>query len=119
MAGLEALRTMKDEGYTTEYPVALVNWTNEEGGELATRMTRHRTDLRFAARFPLSVHGSSVWSGKMSLEAAYDLRDVADKSISAGAEVERIGYKGDIPASHQANPLAAHFELHIGESLVL
>lgn len=30
-AGLEALRTLRDNDITTEFPVAVVNWTNEEG----------------------------------------------------------------------------------------
>ena len=33
MAALEALRTMNDANLSTHHPVALVNWTNEEGGE--------------------------------------------------------------------------------------
>lgn len=70
------------------------------------------------ARFPKSLHGSGVWAGSLPLETAYGLRDVADESITALAELERIGYKGALAASHEANPLAAHFELHIGESCV-
>ncbi len=37
MAGLEALRTMNDHNVTTEYPVALINWTNEEGARFRSR----------------------------------------------------------------------------------
>ena len=31
LAGLEVIRTLNDAGITTEKPIALVNWTNEEG----------------------------------------------------------------------------------------
>lgn len=99
MAGLEGLRTMEEVGVMTEYPVALVNWTNEEG-----------------ARFPKSLHGSAVWSGQLPLSDAYAMRDVADSTITAGSELDRIGYKGTLGASHEVTPLAAHFELHIGMS---
>ena len=31
LGGLEVIRTLNDHGIETERPVALVNWTNEEG----------------------------------------------------------------------------------------
>jgi beta-ureidopropionase / N-carbamoyl-L-amino-acid hydrolase len=35
MAGLEVLRTLNDAGTKTEYPIELVNWTNEEGSRFS------------------------------------------------------------------------------------
>lgn len=32
-AAIEAVRTMHENGYKTKFPLAVVNWTNEEGGE--------------------------------------------------------------------------------------
>lgn len=35
------------------------------------------------------------------------------------SELTRIGFLGDTPCSYEAMPLAAHFELHIGENSYL
>jgi hydantoinase/carbamoylase family amidase len=65
---------------------------------------------------------SGVWAGKIPLEQAYNLKEVptvASLPSAASAPetmktaLERIGYLGDVPCSHEANPMAAHFELHI------
>lgn len=66
------------------------------------------------ARFPKSLHGSAVWAGEYPLATALGLSDVSDASITAGAELERIGYNGELECSAVTNPLAAHFEVHIG-----
>lgn len=102
MAAVEVLRTMNDNKIETEYPVAAITWTNEEG-----------------ARFPKSMHGSAVWSEKITLDAAYDLADVNDSSLTAKSELQRIGYLGDVPCSYKQTPLAAHFELHIEQGPIL
>lgn len=102
MAGLEALRTMKDHNVETEYPVALINWTNEEG-----------------ARFPQSIVGSGVWCGDVPLEKAWNLQDVKDSSLTMKSELSKIGFLGDTKCSHEATPLAAHFELHIEQGPIL
>lgn len=39
--------------------------------------------------------------------------------ITAGAELQRIGYAGTTPCSYEANPLGAHFEIHIEQGPVL
>ena len=102
MAGLEALRTMNDHNVTTEYPVALINWTNEEG-----------------ARFPQSIVGSGVWCGDVPLEKAWNLQDVKDASLTMKSELAKIGFLGSTRCSHEATPLAAHFELHIEQGPIL
>ncbi|SPC66977.1 related to N-carbamoyl-L-amino acid hydrolase [Ustilago sp. UG-2017b] len=102
MAGLEALRTLNDHDIQTEYPVALVNWTNEEG-----------------ARFPQSIVGSGVWCGDVPLEKAWGLQDVKDSCLTMKSELERIGFLGETKCSHEAMPLAAHFELHIEQGPIL
>ncbi|PXX64423.1 Acetylornithine deacetylase/Succinyl-diaminopimelate desuccinylase and related deacylases [Pseudomonas sp. LAMO17WK12:I10] len=38
LAGLEVLRTLNDHGITTERPIEVVNWTNEEGSRFAPAM---------------------------------------------------------------------------------
>ena len=102
MAGLEALRTMNDHNVETEYPVALVNWTNEEG-----------------ARFPQSIIGSGVWCHDVPLEKAWSLQDVKDANVTMKSELAKIGFLGSEKCSHEASPLAAHFELHIEQGPIL
>jgi acetylornithine deacetylase/succinyl-diaminopimelate desuccinylase-like protein len=34
-------------------------------------------------------------------------------------ELERIGFLGETPASHEAQPIGAHFELHIEQGPIL
>lgn len=103
LSGLEVLRTLKENNYVPNYPIALVNWTNEEG-----------------ARFPMSIMASSVWSQQVAKEDAYKLESITDpEPVSVKSELERIGYLGAVPASYKENPLAAHFELHIEQGPIL
>lgn len=55
-----------------------VDWTNEE-----------------TSRFSEVVAGSGVWTGELDLEYVYGLKD--DGAVFE-EELERIGYKGDVPA---------------------
>lgn len=103
LSGLEVLRTMKDNNFVPNFPVAVVDWTNEEG-----------------ARFPKTCIASCVWAGLVTKEEAYKVESITDKvPVSYGAELERIGYKGTTPSNHTENPLAAHFEIHIEQGPVL
>lgn len=103
LSGLEVLRTMKDNNFVPNFPVAVVDWTNEEG-----------------ARFPKTCIASCVWAGLMTKKEAYKVESITDKvPVSYGAELERIGYKGTTPSNHTENPLAAHFEIHIEQGPVL
>ncbi|OAP55280.1 hypothetical protein AYL99_10253 [Fonsecaea erecta] len=100
-AGIEMLRVLNDNWIETEGDVGVVNWTNEEG-----------------ARFPVSMMGSSVWSGRVGLEKAWGVRSVSPglPQATAGDELRRIGYLGDVPCYRDGKPgtpLGAHFELHI------
>ncbi|KAI1079881.1 amidase [Whalleya microplaca] len=101
-AGIEMLNVLKDHQVETEFPVGVVNWTNEEG-----------------ARFPISMMSSGVWSGDIALETAHNLREVGGGTATVKSELERIGYLGSVPASHEATPVAAHFELHIEQGPIL
>ena len=97
-AGLELLEVLADQSIETAYPVAVVNWTNEEG-----------------ARFPVSMLASGVWAGGIALEDAWALRSVIPPQDQATLRqaLDAIGYLGETPCSWEKNPLAAHFELHI------
>ncbi|KAF3048290.1 hypothetical protein E8E12_011633 [Didymella heteroderae] len=101
-AGVEMLKVLADNWVETEYPVGVVNWTNEEG-----------------ARFPMSMVSSGVWAGSIPLEKAHNLREVHPGTATQKSELERIGYLGTTPASYEAMPMAAHFELHIEQGPLL
>jgi N-carbamoyl-L-amino-acid hydrolase len=98
IAGLEVIRTLHDLNITTEAPIELINWTDEEG-----------------SRFGHSLMGSGTWAGIYSLEKTYGLRDV--DGVSVGEALDSIGYKGP----HEAKPFPAdaYFELHIEQGPIL
>ena len=98
LAGLEVVETLNDHGLETEHPLDIVVWTNEEG-----------------CRFDQAMMGSAVWSGAMSLEAAYQLTDSA--GLSVRHELDRVGYLGGVAAS--PSPVHAAFELHIEQGPIL
>lgn len=103
-AGIEMLRTLNDNWVETNFPVGVINWTNEEG-----------------ARFPMSMVSSGVWAGNIPLQKAHDLKSVIPSNDTATmrSELERIGYLGDTACSHEAMPIGAHFELHIEQGPIL
>jgi N-carbamoyl-L-amino-acid hydrolase len=98
LAGLEVLETLADCGVTTRAPLELAMWTNEEG-----------------ARFAPAMLGSGVWAGVFGVEEAHAILDKRGRSV--GAELERIGYRGQTPA--RAAPVAAAFEAHIEQGPIL
>lgn len=103
LAGLEVLRTFKENDFTPNYDVCVVVWFNEEG-----------------ARFARSCTGSSVWSHDLDLEEAYNLLSVGeDKPESVLESLSKIGYVGETPASYKENQIDAHFELHIEQGPIL
>jgi len=93
VSALEFVRLLDDHGIETTHPVEIVNWTNEEG-----------------SRFQPAMMSSGVWAGKIPLEEAYETRD--DNGDRFCDELERIGYRGDVPAEPQHEYDAA-LELHI------
>ncbi|KAF9871313.1 beta-alanine [Colletotrichum karsti] len=102
LAAVEVMRTLKENGYKTQYDVGIVNWTNEEG-----------------ARFPMSMMSSGVWAGKVPLEKAWNMGDIFDSSVTVKSELERHGYVGPVSCSSTGYPLGAHFELHIEQGPIL
>lgn len=61
----------------------------------------------------MSMSSSGVWAGSIPLSTAHSLREVHPGTSTMKEELSRINYLGSIPASHEATPMAAHFELHI------
>lgn len=65
-----------------------------------------------------------MWSGVLPLETGWGCKEVS--SLATGPtlrtlkqELERTGFLGDVPASYEAQPIAAHFELHIEQGPIL
>ncbi|HJS84829.1 MAG TPA: hydantoinase/carbamoylase family amidase, partial [Acetobacteraceae bacterium] len=98
LGGLEVMRTLNDLGITTEAPIELVNWTDEEG-----------------SRFGHSLMGSGVWAGVFALDKTYALAD--SEGITVGDALDRIGYRGEALAA--SFPADAYFELHIEQGPIL
>lgn len=98
LAGLEIMRTLSDLGITTEAPIELINWTDEEG-----------------ARFGHSLMGSGVWAGVYDRDAMFALRDL--DGVSVGEALDLIEARGSEPVT----PFAAdaYFELHIEQGPIL
>ena len=98
LAGLEVLLSLNDQHIETERPIDLVMWTNEEG-----------------ARFAPAMMGAAVFTGKLSLEDAYNKQD--KDGITVKSELARIGYLGKDDFSDY-NPFAA-LEIHIEQGPIL
>jgi len=98
LAGIEVVRTLNDHGITTEAPIEVAFWTNEEG-----------------SRFVPVMMGSGVFAKAFTLEHAYAATDTEGKTVKG--ELERIGYIGaQEPGAH---PVGAYFETHIEQGPVL
>ena len=98
LGALEVVRSMNDLGIRTKHPVVVTNWTNEEG-----------------ARFAPAMLASGVFAGVIDQDYAYGRTDLDGKTF--GAELERIGWKGDEPVG--ARKMHAYFELHIEQGPIL
>src|SRR3954470_20957281 len=72
IAGLEVMRSLNDLGITTQAPVELINWTNEEG-----------------SRFGHSLMGSGVWAGVFTLDKALGLADTEGTTVATA--LDQIG----------------------------
>ena len=98
LAGLEVLRSLDDLNIRTRHPIEVVNWTNEEG-----------------SRFAPAMVASGVFAGAYTLDEAYAIRD--RDGLALGDELERIGFKGEVPCG--GRPIRAMFELHIEQGPIL
>ncbi|KAI9822686.1 MAG: hypothetical protein M1827_000405 [Pycnora praestabilis] len=74
LTGLEVARAITAYGKKTYAPLAVINWTNEEG-----------------ARFPPGCTSSAMWAGEIEIDNAHKCYDTTDHSITMGEELKRIG----------------------------
>ena len=99
LAALEVVRALNDAGIETERPIEIVNWTNEEG-----------------SRFSPPMIASGVFAGAFTLEEAHAIRE-NNGAATIGEELDRIGFKGEAPAT--GRDIHACFELHIEQGPIL
>jgi len=98
MGPLEVLRTIHENKIETERPIVIVDWTNEEG-----------------SRFAPAMVASGVWAGALDKDFVYNRTDLNGKRFED--ELERIGYKGTVPAKKY--PVHAYYEYHIEQGPIL
>jgi N-carbamoyl-L-amino-acid hydrolase len=98
LAGLAAIRALRAAGTVTRHPLAVINWTNEEG-----------------ARFAPAMLASGVHAGVFT--EAYALARTDAQGITLAQALSETGQSGTMPAG--AHTLAAYFELHIEQGPVL
>jgi N-carbamoyl-L-amino-acid hydrolase len=98
MGPLEVLRTLHENNIETVRPIVIVDWTNEEG-----------------SRFAPAMVASGVWAGALDRDWVYQRTDINGKRFVD--ELERIGYRGTIPA--EKYPVHAYYEYHIEQGPVL
>ncbi|RUX34986.1 hydantoinase/carbamoylase family amidase, partial [Mesorhizobium sp. M4A.F.Ca.ET.050.02.1.1] len=98
LAGLEAIESLKEAGFTPARPLVVAAFTNEEG-----------------VRFSPDMMGSLVFAGGRDLDEA--LASVGTDGSVLGKELERIGYAG----RHEPGFLKprAYVELHVEQGPVL
>ncbi len=98
LGALEVVRAMNDAGVKTRHPVAVANWTNEEG-----------------ARFAPAMLASGVFAGIHTEAYAKGRTDLDGKVF--GEELRRIGWEG--PEKVGARKMHAMLELHIEQGPIL
>lgn len=100
LAGLEIILTLNDEQIETEKPLALVNFTNEEG-----------------VRFAPDMMGSHVYAGLAELDDILKSEAYDQPGETIASRLQAIGYNGDmLPGAIRFD---SFFELHIEQGPVL
>jgi N-carbamoyl-L-amino-acid hydrolase len=97
LAALELVRTLNDASITTEKPIEIVSWTNEEG-----------------ARFTPAMLGSAVFTGATPLADALAKQDA--QNITLADALTATGYRG---TRATGTPVDAYFEAHIEQGPIL
>jgi N-carbamoyl-L-amino-acid hydrolase len=98
LGAVEALRTLVEAGYETNAPIAVINWTNEEG-----------------SRFAPAMLCSGVYAGVFTPEFAWSRTD--REGVTLGDALDAIGYRGPEKAGERR--FQAMYELHIEQGPIL
>jgi beta-ureidopropionase / N-carbamoyl-L-amino-acid hydrolase len=95
LAGLEVVRSLNDAGITTDKPLEIAVWTNEEG-----------------ARFTPAMLGSAAFCGVLPLDQALAAEDAQGISVATAL----AGHAGNLPLGRAFD---AYFEAHIEQGPIL
>lgn len=98
LSAIEALRAMVAAGYETNAPIAIANWTNEEG-----------------SRFAPAMLASGVYAGVFTPDYAWSRED--RDGVTFADALDAIGYRGIEKAGERR--FQAMFELHIEQGPIL
>lgn len=98
LAALEVIETLNDAGIATVAPLAVINWTNEEG-----------------VRFAPGLLGSSWFVGALDDDALATVRST--DGMAFAEEAHRRGWSGD--QGPRSLPISSFFELHIEQGPIL
>ncbi|SDI81521.1 M20 family metallo-hydrolase [Alteribacillus bidgolensis] len=98
LTALEVIRTLNELGLETEYPIEIVNFTNEEG-----------------ARFGPPMLGSGGIAEAFSKEYIYNIKDKEGTSFAEA--LRQIEYKGE--EQNRLTNLLGFIELHIEQGPIL
>ncbi len=98
VAALEVAAALRESGVATRHPLDVVNWTNEEGARFTPAM--------LASGGVVGVFARDWIDGRTDRDG-----------LTFGAELTRIGYRGD--ESARPGSIAASLELHIEQGPIL
>lgn len=98
ISGIEVVKTLKEQDVTTERPIVVAAFTNEEG-----------------VRYSPDMMGSLVYAGGLSVEKA--LAVVGTDGTVLGEELKRIGYEGTVVPGYITPH--AFLELHIEQGPIM
>ncbi|MGW5387102.1 Zn-dependent hydrolase [Nocardia sp. NPDC003963] len=98
LGGLEVVRTLNDHGITTERPIEVAVFTEEEG-----------------VRFGTDMLGSAVAAGRITLDDARARTD--PDGVTVGSELDRHGFPGAVEVPVRAP--YAYLECHIEQGPIL
>lgn len=101
LLGLEIIRALRDSGRRTRAPIAVVNWTNEEG-----------------SRFSPAMSASGGAMGVIEEAAVLGAVDNFDPALTYGDALNAIGWAGTADPA-RARDFAAYFEAHIEQGPIL
>lgn len=100
LAGLEIIQCLNDGDIQTEKPLALVNFTNEEG-----------------VRFAPDMMGSHVYARLANLDEILASKAYDRPNDTIASQLQKIGYDGNTEPG--SIPFDSFFELHIEQGPVL
>lgn len=98
LASLEVIRTLNEHQIETDYPIEIVNFTNEEG-----------------ARFPIPMLGSGGITDIFTKEYIYNLAD--NEGVTFYEALKEINYEGD--AKNRLSNVKDFIELHIEQGPIM